>query len=337
MADPSPQSAPDPVRTPWFWLAMVLALGVLAAAIWWWLQPRAPAADPRAAQLAAAQERGRTLAAELAAAAPPAPADCAPGEVRQAVPASTAVPAALPAASAPPPPPTTGKATHLGETALAQHLENATAMVVVPLDKGVGVGTGFFIAPNLLVTNRHVVEDRQQVYLASNALKTVRRATVLRTTSSADIGSPDFALVRLDEGTAPGMLDATPDIAKLESVVAAGFPTVVTRSDERFQRLMGGDVSAAPDLSLTQGAVQSLQTGSGGMPVIVHTAAIAKGNSGGPLVDACGRLVGVNTFISVDQAQSARIQYAIRTQVMHTFLHGAGASARNDTRPCSRG
>ncbi len=336
MAEPSPRTAPDPVRTPWFWLGLLLTLALLAAAVWWWLQGREQAPDARAAQLAAAQERGRTLAAELAAAAPPAPADCAPGEVRQPVPGAAAVPASTPAASMPPPP-ATGKATPLGEAALAQHLENATAMVVVPLDKGVGVGTGFFIAPNLLVTNRHVVEDRQRVFLASNALKTVRRATVLRTTSSADIGSPDFALVRLDEGTAPGLLDATPDIAKLSTVVAAGFPTVVTRSDERFQRLMAGDVSAAPDLSLTQGAVQSLQTGSGGMPVIVHTAAIAKGNSGGPLVDACGRLVGVNTYISVDQAQSARIQYAIRTPVMHAFLQSAGASARNDTRPCTRG
>lgn len=336
MAEPQPPAAQDPLRKPWFWLAFVLALALLAAALWWWLQGRAVAPDAREARLAAALDRGRALATELAAVKPAEPPTCPAGEVAQAVPDGPVGPASA-AASAPPLPPATGKATPLGEAALAQHLENATALVLVPDNDKVGVGTGFFIAPNLLVTNRHVVENKQRVLLASSALKTVRRATVVHATSNADIGSPDFALLRLEDGTAPGVLDATHEISKLASVVAAGFPTVVVRSDERFQRLVSGDLSAAPDLSLTQGAVQSLQSGAGGMPLIVHTAAIAKGNSGGPLVDACGRLVGVNTFISVDQTQSARIQYAIRTQAMDAFLQGAGAQARSDARPCSRG
>jgi S1-C subfamily serine protease len=70
------------------------------------------------------------------------------------------------------------------------------------------------------------------------------------------------------------------------------------------------------------------------MPLIVHTASIAKGNSGGPLVDGCGRVVGINTFINVDQSQSAKINYAIRSEAMATFLQGAGASVRADSRPC---
>ena len=73
----------------------------------------------------------------------------------------------------------------------------------------------------------------------------------------------------------------------------------------------------------------------GGTPLIVHTASIAKGNSGGPLVDGCGRVVGINTCINVDQSQSAKINYAIRSQVIAAFLQSAGASARNDARPCA--
>ena len=65
------------------------------------------------------------------------------------------------------------------------------------------------------------------------------------------------------------------------------------------------------------------------------SASIAKGNSGGPLVDGCGRVVGINTFINVDQSQSSKINYAIRSQVIATFLQAAGTSARADTRPCA--
>ncbi|MBN9425143.1 MAG: hypothetical protein J0H09_01435 [Burkholderiales bacterium] len=72
-------------------------------------------------------------------------------------------------------------------------------------------------------------------------------------------------------------------------------------------------MAAAPDLNLTQGVVQSLQSGTGGTPLIVHTTAIARGNSGGPLVDRCGRAAGVNTFMNIDQRESAKIHYAIRT------------------------
>jgi S1-C subfamily serine protease len=111
----------------------------------------------------------------------------------------------------------------------------------------------------------------------------------------------------------------------------------VLRGDSNFRRLLEGDLSAAPDLNLTQGTVQSFQSGEGGMPLVVHTASIAKGNSGGPLVDGCGRVIGVNTFISVDQDQSSKINYAIRSQVMAGFLQSAGASARTDTRPCAAG
>jgi 2-aminoadipate transaminase len=45
--------------------------------------------------------------------------------------------------------------------------------------------------------------------------------------------------------------------------VAAGYPGVVLSGDANSRQLLRGDASAAPDLNLTQGAVQSLQTGRG--------------------------------------------------------------------------
>lgn len=319
---------------------IVLLLLLLAGAAWWWWrsQQTASADAERRGRLQAALERQRVLTDELAKVKPNDPTDCPPGQSLKPVSALTAPPGAStevlkPMAALP----TGGEAAALGGSALAQHLEQATAIVIVAGPKDMGTGTGFFIAPNLLVTNRHVVEDStgKRLFVTSKALGSLRRATVLSATKSSVPGAPDFALLRLDEGVAAGTLDVAREVGKLAGVVAAGYPGVVLQGDSSFQRLLRGDLSAAPDLNMTQGAVQSLQAGEGGTPLIVHTASIAKGNSGGPLVDGCGRVVGINTFINVDQSQSAKINYAIRSQVMTAFLQSAGASARTDTRPCA--
>jgi S1-C subfamily serine protease len=318
---------------------VLLLLLVLAGAAWWWVssQKAAAEADQRA-RLQAALEKQRALSEEIAKVGSPDPVDCPPGQVLRPI-VGAAVPGApgVPGPSAPAALPTSGQAAALGGSALAQRLEQATAIVIVAGGSDLGTGTGFFIGPNLLVTNRHVVEESagKRLYLASKSLGSLRRATVLKVTAGSVPGSPDFALLRLDDGTAAGSLDLAADVGKLASVVAAGYPGVVLQGDSSFQRLLKGDLSSAPDLNLTQGTVQSLQAGEGGTPLIVHTASIAKGNSGGPLVDGCGRVVGINTFISVDQTQSAKINYAIRSQVINSFLGSAGAAARSDVRPCA--
>lgn len=316
---------------------LVLLLALLA---WWWWQSRQQGAlDDQRARLQALLERQKALGDELSKAGPKEPTECPPGQSLQPADGVPGPAASGPSAAAPPvqPLPTGGEAPALGGSALAQRLEQATAIVIVAGPNDLGTGTGFFIAPNLLVTNRHVVENSQgkRLFLTSKSLGSLRPASVLSATASSTPGAADFALLRMDQGSAAGTLDMAPEVGKLANVVAAGYPGVVLQGDSNFQRLLKGDVSAAPDLNLTQGAVQSLQAGQGGVPLIVHTASIAKGNSGGPLVDGCGRVVGVNTFINVDQSQSAKINYAIRSQVMAGFLQSAGASARNDTRPCA--
>lgn len=215
----------------------------------------------------------------------------------------------------------------LSRAALARQLEAASAMVLVQSGSVLGTGTGFFVTDDLLVTNRHVVEHAggRYVLLISQALGNARRAHVVGLTPDAEPGSPDFALLRLVDGKAPGWLALSQDVEKLSDVVAAGYPGMVVSSDAAFERLQQGDLSSAPDLNLTQGVVQSLQRGPAGTGLVVHTASIAKGNSGGPLVDACGRVVGVNTFINVDRTQSAKVGYAIDSTALGLFVHGVGA------------
>ena len=170
--------------------------------------------------------------------------------------------------------------------------------------------------------------------LTSRTLGRIQAARVIKMTPAGETGSLDFALLRLETAVAPATLPLTPSASKLSTVYAAGYPGLTMLGDRGFMRLASGDIFASPDLNLTRGEVQSLQTTIHGLPVIVHTASVLGGNSGGPLVDSCGRVVGVNTFIAVDQEQSGRVSYAQPSGELMRFLNQSRAPAQTDTRPC---
>lgn len=328
-----------------WWLAglTLLLLFAMSVGFWFWQKWFAhKSTDAQAVQLTALASNNKTLRAELESIKPAEKPVCKANETLRELPAGLAplagdagIPTPVGAASAP----VTGSPTGvLSSQNMAQKLELATALVVVQLDNGLSTGSGFFITPNLLVTNQHVVQGALggKVFLTSKSLMAVRRGTVLKTSGTSQTGSADFALVRMDDGSAPGTLDMSPLVSKLATVVAAGYPAVVTQNDPNFLKLVrDGDGRAAPDLSIVRGEIQSLQNSGFGVEQIVHTAPISGGNSGGPLVDACGRIVAVNTFIAVDQKQSARVSYAISAKAMSAFVSSAGASVRSDVRTCS--
>ena len=171
--------------------------------------------------------------------------------------------------------------------------------------------------------------------MTNAALGGVKRAKVVQHTPDSEVGKPDFAVLEVDGTEALPHLALATALERLDNVVAGGFPGVILDTDVNFQALKNGDLSAIPQMAVTQGVVTVIQGRGTGLPtIVVHTAAISPGNSGGPLVDSCGRVVGINTFIRVQQETASSLDYAIRSDAVAGFLKSAGVPFEQLTDVC---
>ena len=148
--------------------------------------------------------------------------------------------------------------------------------IIVQIATPYSTGTGFLLKEEkLIVTNEHVVRSNREVAINGSCFEK-QMAKVLFT----DI-KHDLAFIQ-----APEEIENVPDVKlkqneKVEQgdqIVAIGHP-------------FGMKYSA------TQGIVSNTTQEKSGIFYIHHDAALNPGNSGGPLLDEEGVIIGINTFI----------------------------------------
>lgn len=221
-----------------------------------------------------------------------------------------------------------------GRGTLADLIARATVLILTPN----GLGSGFFLSDTQVATNRHVIEDSSdgQVIIAGQGLESVIRGRVVAQTETSTAGDSDFALIALETpAPAAAILPFNQHARQLQTVFAGGYPGLALRSDPRLRRLVAGDPQSIPQAALTRGEVMALQPQANGVPLILHQAFITSGNSGGPLVDACGALVGINTFVANERdGAMGRINYALGSISLVRFLEGQGVTPATRDSPC---
>lgn len=175
----------------------------------------------------------------------------------------------------------------VGNTDIAKAWK-AIAPSVVTIDSvgsdGEAIGTGIIVTSDgEVITNEHVVRDARTVRVRLNGATSAVRARVL----ASDPGN-DLALLKIEN--ASGLTAATfadpGSISIGDPVVAVGYAL----------NLDGGP-------SVTSGIVsaldRTLQDENGALNGLIQTdAAISSGNSGGPLINLNGQVVGVNTAVA---------------------------------------
>ena len=194
----------------------------------------------------------------------------------------------------------------------------------------VGHGSGFVVAPDKIVTNAHVVEIARQEPSVVIGIIPSQGGTSYGGRILAYSPGNDLALIQvLDGGRLPPMTIFGGPVDDGADVVAIGYPGSVDRAQ-------GLDLD---DLINPMSPVKTTGTVSGGrttkqFDTLLHTAPIASGNSGGPLIDNCGRVLGANSFGSISDGNDAEFGFAVSAREILSFLRKAGVTVGVTATPC---
>jgi len=208
------------------------------------------------------------------------------------------------------------------QRAVAELMEASTVYVLLDKGDSYSMGSAFIVADGYAVTNAHVVGSAKGVLLMNSLLRPVK-ASVVRKEYDDEIGGNDFALLRFSSSAKLPALPFTLRVHRMDRVSAWGFPVLVTQFDESLDDILEGKRTKAPPVVYTEGTVSAVVERRG-QKTIIHSAAIAGGNSGGPLVNARGEVVGINTWGYTEEDEGAFVNASIPSERIVDFLLKAG-------------
>lgn len=191
-------------------------------------------------------------------------------------------------------------------------------------------GSGFAVSADVVVTNAHVVGDAvDDPRLVIGIVPSDGGEAVYGRVISVSPRN-DLALIRTTGATrlAPLTL-AGMAAAGAGSVTAIGYPMNV----DQAQGLGAADVFRTQPPVTSQGFLSGRRP-SREFDTLLHTAPIARGNSGGPLVDDCGRVIGVNSFGTDSAGTEAEFFFAVSMRELLPFLRANSVTPTVNSLPC---
>ncbi|MCP5373144.1 MAG: trypsin-like peptidase domain-containing protein [Hyphomicrobiales bacterium] len=227
--------------------------------------------------------------------------------------------------------------------ALVERLKAATVFLYVnPKVEGKtfssSYGTGFFIGPDLIMTNQHVVRNAGDVVHVFSEAVGWKRATYV--TGSGMMGKQglDVAVLRIGDYRSDVHLPFARRADVFQDLVVAGYPGIANDNDKGFtdlQRFMirhlQGDRAAyvrgtVPAVKYAFGKLQGEYRNASGFEVIQHGVQTARGNSGSAVVDMCGQVVGIHALgdFGGKDDKGTKFNYAYSAGEITRFLTARG-------------
>lgn len=177
---------------------------------------------------------------------------------------------------------------------LQQIYDNSIASVVsitCELPSGSSSGTGVIVSHNgYIVTNCHVVEDARSISVLLSDDRTFTAAVIGTDPIS------DLAVIYVEaEDLEAAVFGSSEDIRVGDSVCAIGDP-------------LGAELRGTMTNGIVSAINRDITTGGRTMTLIQTNAALNSGNSGGPLIDRFGHIIGINTMKIGDNMSAAGVE-----------------------------
>ncbi|MFM7710501.1 MAG: S1C family serine protease, partial [Ferruginibacter sp.] len=175
-------------------------------------------------------------------------------------------------------------------------------------DEWKGSGSGFFIDKRgFIATNYHVIEDAKaiQIEFFQNGVKKVYRAETVRVDEDNDL-----AIIKI---TDPAFVQ-TNDIPYFFSADLKDQGTDVFALGYPLSELIGENIK------FTDGKISALSGGDGQVNKYQITVPIQPGNSGGPLFDKKGNLVGITCSRLNKKYEAENVNFAIKTSYLKQLI-----------------
>ena len=179
----------------------------------------------------------------------------------------------------------------------------------------IGHGSGVVVTPDKIITNAHVIsesgfDESVSFFVIPSEGSKIYEASLIAASPGKDLALLDLRGAKLTPASLySGLIDDGAD------VFAIGYPANVD-----IALGQNDDDTLRPQAPVkTRGTVSVGRSGKA-VESLLHTAPIAPGNSGGPLVDACGRVVGINSFGSASEGGGAEFYFAVTIRELAAFL-----------------
>jgi len=179
---------------------------------------------------------------------------------------------------------------------------NGQRMNVIPEQKA--SGSGVLISDDgFIVTNNHVIDNADEITVTLNNKKTYKAKVI-----GAD-PAYDLAVIKIEASGLPYLLYGNSDEVKIgQWVLAIGYPL-------NLETTVTAGIVSAKARSLGLNKDKSGNSGNAVESFIQTDAAVNMGNSGGALVNADGKLIGINSAIASPTGYYSGYSYAIPVNI----------------------
>ena len=204
-------------------------------------------------------------------------------------------------------------------------IEQSVVRIVTQMDQGFGTGTGFVLNDRgYIATNVHVIEGGQRITVVPTNSTTGYDAEVIYEDFQLDL-----AIVRAPNIDLPPILLSLAPVDKGDAVWSVGYPGVADRGRP------AGDPTAREGKYAREDRVPwGLDGRTQPLRMIFHSAGINPGNSGGPLLDDCGRVIGVNTQSFAGGVERQGLFFASHIEELTKLLQTHNIAFQSETRVC---